>query len=329
MWRTWLALALTIALLWILLAQTDLAAIGASFGRLSPAAALAGFVLWAVMNWLRALRYRALLVSRDLPAGRMTSIVNVQNLLATVTPGRAGELSYVLMVRQDGRVPASEGLGGLVLARVFDLVVVCGVALAAVLAVRASLPEGSGTVLGIAAAMFAAAVVLLLQITWLSDRGVALLEGLLRWTRLGRWVAARRMVAKAREVHAYIVRVQARGGSLRLWLLTLGIWGASYAVSWLWIAGLGIALSLEKVIFVAAISGLAGSLPIQGLAGLGTTEAGWAIPLMLLGVAGEEAVAASFCFHALSMIYLVLLGGAGALHLSLARRFAAISQPSE
>lgn len=327
--RTGLALALTVVLLWILLSQTDLGSIAASFRRLSPAAGLAGLGLWAVTNWLRALRYRELLLSGSVPLGRMTSIVNLQNLLASITPGRAGELSYVLLVRRDGRVPASEGLGGLVLARVFDLVVVCGVALAALLAVRGSLPPGAGTAVGTAAAMFAGAVVLLLQLAWLSDRGVALLEALLRWTRLGRWASARRAVTKAREVHAYILRAQAEHATARLWLLTLGIWASSYAVSWLWILGVGISLPLGQVIFVAAVAGLAGSLPIQGLAGLGTTEAGWAIPLVLVGVGREQAVAASFCFHALAIAYVAVLGGLGALHLSMARRLDALSQASE
>jgi uncharacterized membrane protein YbhN (UPF0104 family) len=95
-------------------------------------------------------------------------------------------------------------------------------------------------------------------------------------------------------------------------------------VSWLWIVGLGLPVTFGQAIFVSAVAGLAGSLPVQGLAGLGTTEAGWAIPLVLLGVGREEAIAAGFCFHALAIVYLAILGGAGFLHLSALRRVHAL-----
>ena len=327
--RTWIALALTVVLLAILFSMIDLGRIVESFQRLSPAAAFGGLLLWGFTNWLRALRFRALVLSRNVTQGRMLSIVNVQNLLASVTPGRAGELSYVVMLRQDVKVPGAEGLGGLVLARAFDFVIVFGVAVLALLSVRDALPEGSGTVVGTAVAMFAGSLILLLQLAWLSEGGVRIIEGTLRWTRLGRWSLPRRALGKAREVHSYIVRAKARGGSGRIWILTAGIWATSYAVSWLWLTGLGIPLSFDKVIFVAAIAGLAGSLPIQGVAGLGTTEAGWAIPLVLVGVNREEAIAASFCFHALAILYVGVLGGAGALHLALARKARTLSQTSE
>lgn len=327
--RTWIALTLTAALLIVLLSMTDLGAIADSFRRLSPAAAVAGLVVWSITNWLRALRFRTLVLSRDVTVGRMLSIVNVQNLLANVTPGRAGELSYVLLLRQGGRVPGAEGLGGLVLARAFDFVIVFGVAVLALLSVRDALPEGSGTVVGMAVAMFAGSLVFLLQLAWLTERGIRAFEGVLRWTRLGRWPLPRRALEKAREVYAYIVRAKGAGITGRIWILTAGIWATSYGVSWLLLTGVGLPLSIDKVIFVAAVAGLVGSLPIQGLAGLGTTEAGWAIPLVLLGIGREEAIAVSFCFHAVTLIYLAILGTAGAIHLSLARKVETLSQPGK
>jgi len=319
--RMWITLVLSVAILGILLSQTNLHAIVASFGRLSPWAAVAGLLVWAFINWLRARRFSILVHSRDVPPARMFSIVNVQNLLATITPGRAGELSYVLLLRQDGLVPGAEGLAGLVVARAMDFVVSFGVALGALLGVRGVLPPGSDRVVFTAAMLFAAALLLALQITRVSEAGVRVIDAALRWTRLGRWDTARRAAARAADVHAHIVRVQAsERGLRRLWALTGAIWVASYGVSWIWLAGLGLPLTLGKVIFVAAVAGLATSLPVQGLAGLGTTEAGWAIPLVLLGIPKEEAIGAGFCLHALAILYLALLGAGGALHLALARR---------
>jgi len=320
---TWITLALTIALLAILLSQTDLRAIATGFSNLSPAAAAGGLLAWGGMNWLRAIRFRMLVHSRTIPLGRLFSIVNVQNLLASFTPGRAGELSYVVLLRQDGRVPGTEGLAGLVVARVQDLVLACGLAFGALLAVRRVLPPGSGHVLLTAAAFFAVSVLIALQLARLSETGARMAQALLRRTRLGRWGPARSAAEKVIHLHEHIARERSVQTGLRLWLLTAAIWMANYAVSYIWIVGLGLPLSVGGILFVAAVSGLAGSLPVQGLAGLGTTEAGWAIPLVLMGIARDRAIAAGFCFHALAAVYLVLLGAAGALHLSHTRRIEA------
>ncbi len=323
--RTGFAAFLAAGLLWILLAQTDLRAIGQSFTRLSPMAVIAGLAGWAVTNWMRAMRFRNLVHSREVPLGRMFSIVNVQNLLATITPGRAGELSYVVLLRRDGRVPGAEGLAGFVVARALDFVAVFGVALAALLAVRERLPAGSGRILLTAGVLFGLSILVLAQLAWFSGKGVGMIEAVLRATGAERWGPARRFASISADVHAQIVRMRAEGDAGRLWIWTAGIWFSSYAVSWIWILGLGLPVSFGQAIFVAAVAGLAGSLPVQGLAGLGTTEAGWAIPLVLMGVGREEAIAAGFCFHALAAAYLAILGGAGFLDLSRRRRMQVVS----
>jgi uncharacterized membrane protein YbhN (UPF0104 family) len=321
---TWLGLLLAVALLALLLSQTRWSAVSTSFGRLSPLAVVAGLALWALTNWLRARRFSALVHSREVPAARMFSIVNVQNLLATITPGRAGDLSYVVLLRQDGRVPGAEGLAGLVVARALDFVVAFGVSLGALLAVRQALPPGSGRVLATAGALFGLSILVLAQLAWISKKGVEVIDMLLRVTRAGKWRVGQRLAAISTDVHAQIVRVRAKGDATRLGLLTAGIWITSYTVSWIWIAGLALPLTFGQAMFVAAVAGLAASLPVQGIAGLGTTEAGWAIPLVIVGVGREQAIAAGFCFHALAIVYLAVLGGAGFLHLSRGRRGRAV-----
>ncbi len=311
--RRWLLVSLGIAvpLLAVLLSQTDLHAIVRSFRDFSPKAAILGLVMWGLLNVLRAWRFQLLVHSRRVSMDRMFSIVNVQNLLATLTPGRAGEVSYVVLLRSEGRVPSAEGLAGLVVARAFDFVVASAILVASLWMVRGLLPaQGTGLVFT-ALALFSLSIVALLGLAWLTSVWVRLLHRLVDGTRLGRIRMAHRLAAKAEEVHADIVRMRARGTVGRMALLTAAIWLASYAVSFIWIAGLGLPLGFTGTLFVAVVAGLAVSLPVQGIAGLGTTEAGWAIPLILLGIQRETAIAAGFCFHALAILYLAVLAGLG------------------
>jgi uncharacterized membrane protein YbhN (UPF0104 family) len=182
-------------------------------------------------------------------------------------------------------------------------------------------------VLASAAALFGLSIVVLAQLAWISEKGVGMIETVLRATRSDRWPLARRFARISANVHTQIVRVREEGDAPRLWLLTAGIWISSYAVAWIWIAGLGLPLTFGQAMFVAAVAGLAASLPVQGFAGLGTTEAAWAIPLVITGVARDQAIAAGFCFHVLAIAYLAILGCTGFLHLSRARHAAPQAGP--
>ena len=152
---------------------------------------------------------------------------------------------------------------------------------------------------------------------WLTSRGVRVFRALVDRTGLGRFAFARKLASKAEEVHTHVVNMQGRGRIGEMIALTGAIWIASYTVSLIWIYGLSLSVTFVGALFVSAVSGLAVSLPVQGVAGLGTTEAGWAVPLILLGAAREDAIAAGFCFHALALLYLLVLGGGGYLHLYL------------
>jgi len=324
-----LSLVVTVAVLAWLLSQTDLRAILESFERFSPLAALLGFLAWALQNLLRAWRFRLLVSSRPVPMARMFSIVNVQNLLATLTPGRAGEISYVVLLRSEGQVPSVEGLAGLVVARAFDFVAGSGIVLACIWAARSRMPASGGGLLVSALAIFGLSLVAILTLAWLTAGGVRLLQGLIRWSRLDRFALARKLAGSAEDVHHHIVRMHRRGTVARLIGSTIAIWVVSYGVSLIWIFGLDLPVDFTAALFVSAVAGLAVSLPVQGVAGLGTTEAGWAIPLILLGVPREGAIAAGFCFHALALLYLAALAGGGMLHLYLDGRTRAKPVPGK
>ena len=327
--REWIALGLTILLLVILLSQTHLQTIAEAFTRLSPVTVCAGFAVWAFTNVLRSRRFRALILSRDVPRLRMFCIVNVQNMLAAVTPARAGDLSVVWLLRQGSRVPGPEGLAGLVMARVLDFVIVSGVGVVALIGVTGGLHGRTGPFLAVAAVIFLAALMLAYRLERITALGARLVRYLIGRTRLRERSLGQRIMEKAGEVHTHVLRTRSRVSTLRLWGITAAIWISTYALSWLWLKGLGLPFSLGEVIFVAAIGGLVASLPIQGLLGFGTTEAGWAIPLMILGRSREEAIAIGFCLHGLAIVYLLILGGTSALYLSLEARAEVPSRAGE
>lgn len=311
------SLAITVPLLALLLSQTDVHAIIASFRGFSPVALVLGLVVWGFHNLLRAWRFQLLVKSRDVGVRRLFSIVNIQNLLATLTPGRAGEISYVVLLHREGRVPSAEGFAGLVVARAFDFVAATGIVLICLWSARGLIPSASTAILLSALVLFGISLATLFSLVWLTSTGVRAFRAVLDRTGLGRFALARKVASKAGEVHDHVVSMHRGGITGKMVLLTAAIWIVSYAISLIWIYGLALPVTFIGALFVSVVAGLAVSLPVQGVAGLGTTEAGWAIPLIFLGIARDEAVAAGFCFHALAVLYLLVLAGGGYMHLYL------------
>jgi hypothetical protein len=104
--RALLAWVLSIALLVLLLSQTNWRAIASSVERLSPLSAAVGLGVWVLQNWLRALRFRALVHSREVPWPRMFSIVNVR--ISWPRHARAGRRAVLRVLRRTC-VPGAEG----------------------------------------------------------------------------------------------------------------------------------------------------------------------------------------------------------------------------
>ena len=80
-----------------------------------------GLVLHICTYLLRCVRFRLLIHLARPSLGSLFEIVTVHNLMNHVLPFRAGELSYVYLIRSLHGVPAAEGLGTLVICRIMDL----------------------------------------------------------------------------------------------------------------------------------------------------------------------------------------------------------------
>ena len=68
-------------------------------------------------------------------------------------------------------------------------------------------------------------------------------------------------------------------------------------------------VSVLGIILTASIASFLGGLPIQGIAGFGTVEASWTLPLVIgLGVPVESAVTYSFVMHTIFLGYGLMMG---------------------
>lgn len=260
----------------------------APWRHVSVPAIVVAVALTFLTYWLRALRiydyYRHEMRGRFLVCLRLTLI---HNLLNNLMPMRTGELSFPVLMARDFRVPATHSVPVLLWFRLMDLHTL---GLFAVLAL-------GGHLLGWLQALPAAAL-------WLALLPAA--QGLAPRLRdtLGDPDGGRMRRLAYRIFDAL---PGSPAAFWRAWAWTLVNWLLKVAV-FVWV--LGLFLDAPRAAgWIAVIAGdLTTVLPVHGVAGAGTYEAGVVAALLPFGVSGEAALAAAVNLH-LFVLGSTLLGG--------------------
>ena len=90
--------------------------------------------------------------------------------------------------------------------------------------------------------------------------------------------------------------------------LSLALSLAMFADSALIVRALGVMAPLSLVLLGNSLSLLSGLLPIEAPLGVGTIEAGWALPLVSAGVSASASLAIAVDYHAVTLAYCAMLG---------------------
>ncbi|MCG5501642.1 lysylphosphatidylglycerol synthase transmembrane domain-containing protein [Ectothiorhodospira lacustris] len=255
---------------------------------LSPAALLAAGLLTLLTYVLRAWRvydfYRPVMRGRFPACLRLTLI---HNLLNNLLPMRTGELSFPVLMARYFQVPAVHSVPVLLWFRLMDLHVLAAFGLAAV-----------GTwLVGWLPAL--AATLLWLFTLPLVRRASPLLQRRLAPHVQGRWGG---LILQALEALPTSPR-----DFWRAWAWTALNWSVKLAV-FVWV----LALFLEApaaALWLAVIAGdLTSVLPVHGVGGAGTYEAGVMAALLPFGVSAEQALVGAVNLH-LFLLGSTLAGG--------------------
>lgn len=263
--------------------------VGASLVGADRGLLAAGLALFIGSQLLRAFRWRLLSLRTELPMARSLPLTSVHIGLGHLLPVRLSDVAMVGLFRHHAALPLGDGTGVVIVSKLLDLV-----AMGSVVAVVVAVGAG-GAAAVVAPAVAAVGVV-----------GVVLLPGVLRMAR--------------RPVAALALRVSG-GHSLLRWYRELrcacsfrrsrGRLGAGLAISLLvWVMKMTMFLMLLRAVsptlgemplwklFAAfAVTDLTMALPVHGLMGVGTVEAGWTAGFAMAGIRGAAVVQAGFSVH--------------------------------
>lgn len=301
--RFWIGAAVSLGFLGLFFARADLGELGSALATADYRYAVPALAIYFVGVWLRAMRWRYLLLPlRSLPSHRLFSIVVIGYMVNNILPLRAGELVRAYILGEKEGLSKAAVLATIAVERTFD---------------------------GLTLLLFVALVALVLPLaSWLSDavRAVALLF----IGALALLLAMALRESWAQRITAFAARFLPQGAAQRgVALLELFLSGlhslrhprlaalalAMSALSWLAEAGMyylvglsfGLGQSFVVLILVTSAANLAISLP-SSQGGIGPFEYFAAATLTLFGVAAATASAYALALHALLLLPVIGLG---------------------
>jgi uncharacterized protein (TIRG00374 family) len=290
-----LAFAVTAALLWYIATPQTAGALVQAVEHGDWRLLAMALALNAGVQWLRAWRFAIMMEGGiAFPDARLVRITFQLNFFNFLLPFKLGELSYPLQMRRVYGQPLLKAAGTLLLARLFDLASVVAILLLS----AASLGFGGS---GIGNAAY-----------WISGVGVIVLPSILL-------LAGSRILAR-NTIPAWLGRVTTpildAMSSLRdlkalfaAILLSFLVWLTFGLLSMLTAAAVVDSVSPVVAIFGAAASNLAFALPINGIAGLGPTQAAWVFAVAHAGVPWGDAVVTALTLYSVSLVTAMLCGG--------------------
>ena len=266
---------------------------------------------------LRSLRFLSLIPRHQRPTfTAMTAVSAAHNLASYVLPAKSGEATLVLYLKGVCRVSGAAGLASLIVARLYDFAVMCGVmALSSIWLATTrhwdappwmGLAGGAG--LGLASALF-----LLLALR--GERVMGPLRLGLRTLRLDRTRLGKKVYELSQRT-SDALRLARGGASVPgLLALTALVWTGVFVFYALLARGFGLPerIGLLEATFGSGLAVMSNILPVNAFAGFGTQETGWVLGFGLLGIDRESAFSTGLAVHLVQLANVCLLGLAGHL----------------
>ncbi len=285
---TWFVQGVFLLLLLYFLSRADLRAVGMTLAAVEPLPLSLALLALLPFAWLKALRWGGIIRDMGLPAPRIVRLwiyYLIGLYLGGVTPGQLGDLAKGWYLRNH-QIPLQAAVTSVVVDRIYDLLVIAGLGMLALLDYRGLVPAQwlVGAQLGVIGLGFASALLISQRFRlWLADW---LDRSLLQRLQIGRLLSFR-----------FSLRSRYMPLLLLITLLSIGV---NLWRGWLLFVALDLQLSLFSIFAVIILIAIFQVLPIS-IAGFGVRETLLIITLQRYGYGIEEALALSLLLLLLNL----------------------------
>ncbi len=276
------------------IARTIEAFRGASFSLLGLSS-----LLYALSNLFRSIRFGVLLGDARVGGMDLFAITGYHNFFNQVLPARTGELTFVYYLKRIGGVDISKGLHALLVARVFDFIIVAAFFVCSIIihyGWRTSmLLAGTGIF------FFIVSIVSLFYLKWIVIASRVVFERAMRLVRLREKPLVKNVLSKVAEVEDEFAGFDTRRFIPALAFTSLLVWSALYLFSYVTINAFGVDMNFMQSVAGATGAVLVNVLPINSFGSFGTLEAGWTGGFVLVGMSEQDAITTGLASHILNI----------------------------
>jgi len=312
------AAAITAVLLYLLLSQIDSCEIISTIKDIDTAHLISGFILYLLCNIFRALRFH-LLLNREIKLFALFNLVCIYNMMNNLAPMRAGELSYIYMLKKLHNKNAITGASTLILSRIFDFIAIGSLFLASAWMIGERLGGLKSALISVS--IFTILCFFLLLILFYGGEWLfKSFSYVLPRTGLGSNATAISLVLRLKETALAMQRLRNAKVALLALAFSFLIWGANFSAVFLVIKGMNFDIPMPIIVMGSTFTVLSPLLPIYGIAGLGTSQGLWTLVFLPLGIPLDQAIISAFGYYIMQMIYYLLLGFYGLAMIKLTER---------
>ena len=318
--RLLLSIFITVGIIVLLFTQISLKDLYILLKNLDPFWAILASAGYFLAFLFRALRYKWLIHSKDIPLSDLFRISILYNLSLMVLPSKLGELSYPYLLNKISGMSMTEGMASLIASRVYDFFIILMIFLFSSIGFQDFFQINLFFIIFLSAFLIGLTLLVFFHMSALL-RLFANFMGRIS-QRVGsknskpfQWVQR-----KTHEIAEDFYAIKARRAYFSVTVTSLVSWIMVFWVFYAFLRGFGIEISFLKVVFGSTVAIIANALPISGIGNWGTLEAGWAVGFLMVGLPKEKAIATGFAVHIVAFVICAIMGFFCWVTLNLRRR---------
>jgi len=295
--RLFLSILITVGILFFLLSQISLKDLYTLLRKADPFWTLLGALAYLLGIFFRALRYKWLIHSKEIPLSDLFRISVFYGFSLMLLPSKLGELSYPYFLNRLCGMNMTEGLASLIASRVYDFFTILVIFLLGSIGFQSLLKINLSLIIVLVALLFG---LTFFAFFYMSDLMKFFSNALGKISqRIGgknskpfQWTQK-----KIHEMAEDFYAIKARRTYLPVTVTSLVAWIMAFCMFFALMKGFGVSVPFSKVIFGSTVAMVGNALPISGLGNWGILEAGWTAGFLLVGLSKVEAITTGFGVH--------------------------------
>lgn len=300
-------------LVYYLLNQIDIEDIKSAFINIYTPSLIIGLILIFSIDFFRAYRAKILIGAGRIRIVDMFLVSLIRNGFNMVLPARTGELSYIYVLKRKFKFPVEIGISTLMIALVFDLVVVFSMIVISIIIVGINKYAVSSTsVVLIVVALLISSLLVLFYLSKFVGLFIKIFDRILSKYRVSKSKVIQNIYKKLVETNKNIELIKKRGIYWKVYLISVPSRILKYAAYYFLIhavlkpMGFGFNdLSYWVIILATAAAEISAVLPTHSLAGLGTYQGVFALAFIILGFSKEISIIVGFSYHIINLIFTI------------------------